>query len=156
MSKCKTNHMRAIDVNELHRSGTLNAEVLKAGNINLTWTKCNYGGSRPWFICPCGNRVGKLYLSYHGFRCRHCYNLCYSSQVVDRHTRALLMLRKIRRKLGVSEDLTKPIIFKPKGMHQKTFDRLRKEAKYYERIWVSKLFGYLPISIQNKLLNQAE
>ena len=33
--------------------------------VALTWTQCNYGGKRPWFICPgegCGRRVGKLYL----------------------------------------------------------------------------------------------
>lgn len=32
--------------------------------VRLTWTPCNYGGERPWFVCPgarCGRRVGKLY-----------------------------------------------------------------------------------------------
>jgi hypothetical protein len=36
---------------------------------------------------------------------------------------------KIRERLGASMDLTESILFKPKGMHQRTFDRLRKEAE---------------------------
>jgi hypothetical protein len=37
--------------------------------VPLSWTPCNFGGSRPWFVCPgvlegvsCGRRVAKLYL----------------------------------------------------------------------------------------------
>jgi hypothetical protein len=36
--------------------------------------------------------------------------------------------RKIRARLGASNNLAEPIMFKPKNMHQKTFDRLRREA----------------------------
>ena len=29
--------------------------------VSLTWTRCHYGGRRPWFVCPrCGRRVGIL------------------------------------------------------------------------------------------------
>lgn len=35
-------------------------------SVPLTWTPCNYGGRRPWFVCPgvvngvaCGRRMGK-------------------------------------------------------------------------------------------------
>jgi hypothetical protein len=37
--------------------------------------------------------------------------------------------RKIRARLGVGDALSEPILFKPKNMHQKTFDRLREEAE---------------------------
>lgn len=39
------------------------------------------GGKRFWFLCGCGKRVERLYLSpgRRVFRCRHCYNLTYRS-----------------------------------------------------------------------------
>ncbi|MBC7324960.1 MAG: hypothetical protein H5T99_06565, partial [Moorella sp. (in: Bacteria)] len=33
--------------------------------VPLAYTPCNYGGERPWFVCPgrgCGRRAAKLYL----------------------------------------------------------------------------------------------
>jgi hypothetical protein len=54
----------------------------------LTWTLCNFGGRRPWFICPgCGRRVARLYLESRYFLCRYCNNLAYSSQREDRQMR---------------------------------------------------------------------
>jgi hypothetical protein len=35
---------------------------------------------------------------------------------------------KIRAQLGASNNLAEPILFKPKNIHQKTFDRLRRAA----------------------------
>jgi hypothetical protein len=43
--------------------------------IPLSWTSCNYGGKRPWFICPgegCGRRVAMLYSRHGYFLCRNC------------------------------------------------------------------------------------
>ncbi len=57
--------------------------------VQLTTSRCNYGGMRYWFICPlskngvyCGRRVGKLYLApgANYFGCRHCYDLSYESR----------------------------------------------------------------------------
>jgi hypothetical protein len=31
--------------------------------IPVSWTRCNFGGVRPWFKCDCGKRVAKLYKS---------------------------------------------------------------------------------------------
>lgn len=52
--------------------------------VPLSWTPCNFGGSRPWFVCPgavngvsCGRRVAKLYLKGRYFLCRHCHDLAY-------------------------------------------------------------------------------
>src|SRR3712207_3595213 len=44
--------------------------------VELDWTSCNFGGERPWFICPsagCGRRVVVLYGLGRYFLCRHCY-----------------------------------------------------------------------------------
>jgi hypothetical protein len=51
--------------------------------IPLTWTSCNYGEKRPWFICPgkgCGRRVAIVYSRHGYFLCRHCHDLAYLSQ----------------------------------------------------------------------------
>lgn len=50
--------------------------------VRLDWTPCQYGGARPWFLCPargCGQRVAILYGGAI-FACRHCYRLAYESQ----------------------------------------------------------------------------
>ncbi len=49
--------------------------------IELTSTKCNYGGERVWFLCPaCNKRVGTLYRKPLNkiFLCRICLNLTYN------------------------------------------------------------------------------
>ena len=66
--------------------------------VRLTFTPCNYGGKRWWFICPlvkngvpCSRRVSKLYLNGKYFGCRHCYDLTYTSaQEHDKRIDALL------------------------------------------------------------------
>jgi hypothetical protein len=51
--------------------------------IELTTTRCNFGGVRYWFLCPCcSRRVGALYKAPGGarFMCRHCNDLSYWSR----------------------------------------------------------------------------
>jgi len=97
-------------------------------------TPCNYGGFRYWFHCPgCGRRVALLYGAGKYFLCRHCHNLTYASQQEDRLFRLLRKAQNIRERLGLSGATDEPILFKPKGMHQKTFDRLRFEVERIER-----------------------
>ena len=92
-------------------------------------TLCNYGGYRTWFLCPrCRKRVVVLYGAGKYFYCRHCYNLTYGSQQEGKADRLMRKARKIRQLLGASDNLFEPIWLKPKNMHWKTFDRLRKEA----------------------------
>ena len=94
-------------------------------------TSCNYGGTRIWFLCPrCGTRVAVLYGTGKLFLCRHCYDLTYGSQQEGEVDRLIRKQRNIRERLGASGALVDPIWRKPKGMHQKTFDRLRNEADY--------------------------
>ncbi len=96
--------------------------------IFFTWTPCNYGGNRQWFLCPgCNRRVAVVYGGKY-YRCRHCHNLTYPSQRESQPDRLIRKAQKIRVRLGVSRNLRVPILFKPKNMHQKTFDRLRREA----------------------------
>ena len=105
--------------------------------VVLTWTNCNFGGERPWFICPgagCGHRVAKLYGARY-FVCRHCLGLAYESQREAPEYRLMRRERKIRLRLGGSSDLAGAYPSKPKGMHWKTYTRLCEMAD--EAGWAS-------------------
>jgi hypothetical protein len=99
--------------------------------VSFDRTPCNYGGLRKWFLCPrCWRRVALLYGAGKYFFCRHCHHLTYSSQQENKPDRLMRKARKIRARLGAGNDLMEPIPFKPKNMHWKTFDRLRREADH--------------------------
>src|SRR5215207_1253411 len=104
-----TDQLPALDVRELKRDGLITTgqervtiswafrkrwESLAPGEeqrwvdivsrLILTWTPCNYGGSRPWFVCPgkgCGRRVAILYGPINPLLCRVCLGLTYASQL---------------------------------------------------------------------------
>jgi hypothetical protein len=104
--------------------------------VPFSWTPCNFGGKRRWFVCPgvvygryCGRRVAKLYLKQRYFLCRHCHSLTYGSQQESHRDRALRRARNIRRRLGGSANMTQPFPDKPKGMHWRTYCRLFLEYK---------------------------
>ncbi len=95
--------------------------------VALEWTACDFGGERPWFVCPgarCGRRVAVLYGPGRYFLCRHCYDLVYESQRENGMYRALHKAQAIREKLGGSANMMEPFPEKPKGMHWSTYDRL--------------------------------
>jgi hypothetical protein len=103
--------------------------------VEVSWTRCHLGGERPWFHCPeCGRRVAKLYLAGDLFLCRPCHGLTYEScnehPVWGKATRAGDRAFAIRQLLG---DETRDFAFsarvppRPKGMHRKTYARLREE-----------------------------
>ena len=120
--------------------------------VSLTWTPCNYGGKRPWFICPgvvngryCGRRVAVLYAGGKYFLCRHCYDLTYNSRNESRLDRLMTKERKIRKRLGVSNG-------KPKGMHWSTYSHLQRELTNINdvigetmRLTFISQFGYDPL-----------
>lgn len=87
-------------------------------------TPCNFGGNRKWFICPhCHTRVAILYGADVEFSCRLCYGLAYSSQSEDYLDRMQRKADKIALRLD-PDGLDDDYYYKPKGMHQQTFDRL--------------------------------
>jgi hypothetical protein len=97
--------------------------------VRIARKPCRLGGSRPYFICPgavkeahCGRRVCKLYLARRYFLCRHCYGLAYASQREGPQDRRLRRVVKLRQRLG-GDSYTKP-----KGMWQRTYERLREQA----------------------------
>jgi hypothetical protein len=95
--------------------------------VSLDWTACNFGGERPWFVCPgsgCGRKVALLYGPGRYFLCRRCYDLTYQSQRDNKMYRALHKAQEIRERLGGSMNMTKTFPEKPKGMHWKTYEQL--------------------------------
>lgn len=88
-------------------------------HVPLTLTRCNFGGTRPWFACPsCLRRVAVLYLRANaGFVCRPCGRIAYSSQSDDEMARAWRQQRKVEGRLGENWR-------RPKGMHRSTYDKL--------------------------------
>lgn len=95
--------------------------------IGLTWTTCNYGGRRPWWICPtdgCGRRVAVLF-SCPLFACRHCQQLAYRSQRDTQEDRAYRKAGKLRKQMGWIPGIAYGYGGKPKGMHWATFNILK-------------------------------
>ena len=99
--------------------------------VIVEWTPCNFGGARAWFLCPgqgCGRRVAILHgCSSTCFACRHCHELAYECQRETDGDRALRRADNIRRCLGWKVGIANPVGDKPKGMHWRTFARLKAE-----------------------------
>jgi hypothetical protein len=100
--------------------------------VPITWTPCRLGGRRAWFRCLaysdgryCGRRVGLLYAAGELFACRRCYGLAYASQRESLRHRGLGKARKIRARLGGSANMFDAFPDRPKGMHWRTYVRLR-------------------------------
>ncbi len=123
-------------------------------SVPLDHTSCNYGGQRPYFLCPgvvsgrhCNRRVVKLYSGGKYFLCRQCYNLAYTSQSELRFDRLLRRANKLRRELGGEAGTASQVAPKPKGMSQKKYQRMRFEIEWCEgqanHLFTSKFFRHL-------------
>lgn len=104
--------------------------------VPIRLTACHFGGVRPWFVCSvccngryCGARAAVLYAAGDLFACRRCCDLAYASQQETPLQRGLGQARKIRMRLGGSADLLEPFPARPKGMHRRTYKRLRARAE---------------------------
>lgn len=104
---------------------------LGAETVMLTVTECNFGGYRPWFVCPeieCNRSVGRLYLTTAGMRCRICLGLVYECQRERGLARAARRMRKVV--LRTNSWFQRAGCFdweppaRPKGMHTGTYERL--------------------------------
>ncbi len=97
--------------------------------VELDWADCHLGGQRAWFRCPakgCGRRVAILYGGAI-FACRHCHRLAYESQREAGYDRMARRADKLRDKLGWEPGILNGDGIKPKGMHWRTFERLKVE-----------------------------
>ena len=89
--------------------------------------------------CPrCHRRCLVLY-GGDRFFCRKCYRLHYQTQKEDLVDRAITRAGKVRTRLGCDEVIEWPFPPKPKGMHQKTYERLEAIDDYAQRLWYAKI-----------------
>jgi hypothetical protein len=122
----------SVDLVYVVEPGTEEARKLRY-RVSVVWTACNFGGERPWFVCPnlrCGRRAAKVYLCGGHFVCRLCTGLAYQSQRENASGRMMVKAQKIRAKLGGGPDLSEPFPPKPLGMHWRTYERLRDEEEW--------------------------
>lgn len=100
--------------------------------VPVDWSRCHFGGWRPYFICPnihCGRRATCLYGRGSYFLCRHCQDLVYVSQRMDQPTRRRRKAQKIRLGLSGTAPQVEGFPPKPKRMHWKTYWRLRQKGE---------------------------
>jgi hypothetical protein len=73
------------------------------------------GGKRAWFVCPaCKDSVSKLYYRGEAWKCHSCSNLVYASQRMRKRSRLTKKQEWLSNFVGRG---------RPKGMHQKTYER---------------------------------
>ena len=105
--------------------------------LRIAETACNYGGVRPWFMCPrCSRRVAVLFLRSGRFMCRPCGRVAYASQAEDAMGRAWRRQGKLEARLDENWR-------RPKGMHHATRERLVDGIFDCERLRDEALSAYL-------------
>jgi hypothetical protein len=104
-----------------------NAITLDNQILRITHLPWHFGGLRAYFLCDCGRRVGKLYRpTGHPWRCRKCYQLTYATRQAAPRQRLILKAQKVREQLGGKLGVLDVFPDKPKGMHWRRYDRLRR------------------------------
>ena len=104
--------------------------------VNLERTRCNYGGTRPWFLCPmlgCGRRMAILYFRDGYFACRECLRLAYQSQRESDLDRASRRLQNLNSRLLGWASILDGMPPRPKGMHRRTYDWQSRRYRWLER-----------------------
>lgn len=96
-------------------------------HILLQWTQPYFGGFRPSMLCPkCSARVARVHQWIGGFVCRKCCgNPHYATQCKGASSRRAFAVSKLRLRLSGEASLTAPFPDRPKGMHHRTYMRLK-------------------------------
>ncbi len=95
-------------------------------SIRVSWTRCHFGGDRPWLHCShCDRRVARLFKGFGGYCCRTCCGSpIYESQRRSAKARAYLQAYRLRQRLDGSRPVVDALPPRPPGMRQKTYARL--------------------------------
>lgn len=102
-----------------------------AQDVEIDRTPCNYGGERPWFLCPrCGRRVSVLY-GAKAFYCRACHLIAYQSQSESYSDRCFRRANNLRQRMG-GEPGCQAHIPKPKWVRWATHARVVHEVETLE------------------------
>jgi hypothetical protein len=121
--------------------------------VRFDYTEPNFGGVRPWFICPeCDTRRRKLYLpprrNADRYLCRECYDLGYRSSRTSGNEleRAEQRYRKAFAKADAEDRRPHPNNLpytpdRPKGMHRDTFADLVEGVREAKQEWREEMDG---------------
>jgi hypothetical protein len=99
--------------------------------LRLAATRPRLGGVRLWFVCPVtGRQARALYLpeGQVRFASREAYRLSYRSQGESDLFRRITRAQNIRARLGGNLSIYAPFPPRPRGMHRRTYERLRAEG----------------------------
>jgi hypothetical protein len=100
-------------------------------NTRSIWNgrAANLAGGGRGFFARREDAGGAWLFSFGGsiFACRHCHKLAYQCQRETDDDRAMRRADTIRRRLGWEAGIANPEGDKPKGMHWRTFERLKAE-----------------------------
>ena len=103
--------------------------------IPLVATATAFSGRRQWLVClSCRKRCRVIYGGLR-FRCRACMGLRYDTQYEPVFARAATRALKIRARLGSKDGMDGPFPDRPKGMHRKTYNRLRAQEALMRNAW---------------------
>ncbi len=109
--------------------------------VYFTYTPCNYGGKRIWYSCPfCGRRCAVIYSCGRYFACRVCADLTYDTCNETPNDRLFNKANKLRKFIGAEPGAFNSLPYlKPKGIHQKTWDRIRNKIQCLEHIGIAEM-----------------
>ena len=131
-----------LDIRTLARKVPTLPDVIEfeGERIVIAWTAVNFGGQRPWFLCPsCDRRCAIIYRKGDGplWGCRICMNGRYETEHLSKRDRLLRKAFTARHRLGQkSGGVVVPFPQKPKHMHWATYERIRwKSLKLESEIW---------------------
>jgi hypothetical protein len=118
--------------------------------VLVSWTRCNFGGLRPWLHCICGQRVARLFKGFGGYYCRPCCgNPIYESQKRNEKARSYLQAYRLRERLGGSRPVIDPLPVRPYRMWRRTYNRLVTEIERLERPLIgSRIISRAPLWIR--------
>lgn len=109
--------------------------------VEVEWTKCGYGGKRPWFRCPrCETRRARLHFVADSWACRVCHDLRYRSQRLPLAERQFDRARWIRREVLGQRGwimVLDPLPPRPKGMKLRRYLELSLQVDAYETVYLS-------------------
>jgi hypothetical protein len=117
--------------------------------VPFDYTEPNFGGVRPWFMCPeCGTRREKIHRppTAERFACRECFDLGYltSRRSGDDLKQAELRYRRAFAKADKDNRRPHPngtphLPERAKGTHRETFDQLVGEVHEASEEWYDRM-----------------
>lgn len=101
--------------------------------VVVCFIPCNYGGLRYFYLCPfCRKRYRYLYLTpgknHPRLLCRKCCFLSYRTQSENEYNRLITKLVKLLHKYKFKDQHIKSKD-RPKGIHKKTFQKIKKRVQ---------------------------